>query len=132
MSTFRLPQTILIEFGEGIYAGAEVRCRANLSIRETLELTAAQPDDMENATADETVALIDVFARLVVVSWNLVDENDEAIEVTPENVANQPAGFVLQLFSSWAEATTGTPKASEARSPNGSMSKAESEAMAAG
>lgn len=133
MSTFRLPQIIVVKFDEdSIYHGAEVRCRANLSIAETVELSRVQPDDIESASAEETVMLIDTFARLVVVDWNLVDENDEAIPVSPETVAAQPAAFVLQMFSSWAEVTAGVPKVSPPQSPNGSMSREESEAMAAG
>lgn len=132
MSTFKLPQSIKITFDEdSIYHGAEVRCRANVSVREALELTQAQPDDPESVTAEESAALIDAFARIVVTDWNLVDENDEPIPVTPETVAKQPAPFVLQLFEIWSNAVLTVPKVSPAPSLNGSTSKVASGATGA-
>lgn len=129
MDAFVMPRTVLIVFEkDSTYYGAEVRCRANIPIRDALamsELVDVTPQQLRNET---TLALLEKFAAYVV-SWNLVDENNEAVPVTVESVMDQPPGFVLQLFKAWTEATMAVPKVSSAPSVNGNTLAAASVEM---
>lgn len=117
MTDFVMPRTVLIVFeDDSTYHGAEVRCRANIPIKDALELAGLSGVTASEISNERVLELIERFTRYLI-SWNLVDENGEAIPI--EAAMEQPAGFLLQVFKAWSEATAGVPKGSSAPSLNG-------------
>lgn len=109
---YKLPKrTAIFEFEDGDWAGAEIRCALDVPMRTLFRFRQAdKEEDVSN--------LYEVFAQQVLISWNLVGEDDAEIPCTPNNFLEQPNGFVDSIIKKWMEHMTQVPKDSSEISTN--------------
>lgn len=117
---FELPErTALLQFEDGEYAGAEVRCRLNVGMGVMFDLWRLQnsptPDDIQRAFL--------LFADEALIEWNLT-RRGEAIPASPEGLGRVPMEFIRLLLAKWQEAAIGVPDPLDSRSANGATSRA--------
>lgn len=110
---FKVPKSIFkLVFEDEQFEGLEVRVRS-LSLSEFFRLQQLQGDaggDIEAARG--------IIERLAdaIVTWNLEDEDGEAVKPTADNLQELEIGFVMAIISAWMEAIATVPN----RSPGGS------------
>ena len=125
---FQLPgRTVVLTFAEDTeYAGAVVRCRGKVPLRDALRMkllgAALSASEDDSSQLEEAARL---FAEVVLISWNLVEpqldeDGSEVLDadgapvlvpvpVTAESVLNQPLDFVLRVIDQWAAAVMSVP-----------------------
>lgn len=99
-------------FADPEFDGLEVMTKS-LPLGEFLELQKLQARAAEDPDAAEQV-----IRRLadVIVSWNLEDDQDQAVPATYDGLLGQDLPFVMVIFQAWQEAVSSVPN----RSPDGS------------
>ena len=119
MSRFRLPKrTALIVFEDGDYTGAEVRCSLDVPMRTLLTFKR-----MASGEVDQVERGYELFAKQMLISWNLEDDDGNAIPCTPAYFMEQPLAFLNVVTAKWIEAVAGVPKGSDVPLTNGSTSE---------
>ena len=97
------------------FEGAEVVCRANISLGEMLELRdlGASEDGIREAYGR--------FASDVLVSWNIEDE-DGPVPVTADGLMRLPSSVAAAIMGAWGEQLTAVPTNSATGSNGGGTS----------
>lgn len=115
-----------LNFAETEHSGLEVTTRA-VTVDGLLEITglAAAVDGITPEQADAESArrvseLIDRFARILV-SWNVVDDDDQPVPATREGLGSQDFPFVMAIILAWitemSQAPPPLPNASTSGAP---------------
>lgn len=80
--------------------------------------------------AERLRELVAPFARKLV-SWNVLDDDDEPVPASLDGLLSQELGFVVELITAYGKAMTQAPPPLPAGSPSGASSPEEAAAMAA-
>ena len=114
---YKLPKrTAVIVFEEGHeYAGAEVRCALDVPLRTVLLFRR-----MQSGEAEDIERGYELFAKEILVRWNIEDEDGNAIPCDAEAFMGMPLAFLNAVTAKWIEAVAGVPKDSAPLSLNGS------------
>ncbi len=113
---FRLPKrTALIQFEDGEYAGAEVRCSLDVPMRTLLTFKR-----MAGGEVDQVERGYELFGKQMLIDWNLEDDEGQPIPCSTDHFMEQPLAFLNAVTAQWIEAVTGVPKDSNETSANGS------------
>ena len=107
-----------LRFDGDEFDGLEVTAKS-LPLGEFLELQRMQA----KAGTDPDVAE-QVIGRMahVLISWNLLDDDDQPVPCTFDGIKAQDLPFVLAIFQAWMEAVAGVPNHSPASSNDGGTS----------
>lgn len=65
---------------------------------------------MENDNDDNVMDEISAQVSKNLVSWNLVDENEDEIPATVEGIDDQDFDLILKIVNAWLDAITGVSK----------------------
>lgn len=98
MGDYKPKRTIYkLDFSETQYAGLEVTVRAG-SIGDLLVLQ--EFADRDELTANEAKKMFAGFAALLI-SWNVVADDDKPVPATYEGVASQEADFIKAIITAF-------------------------------
>ena len=136
---FSIPKRTMVLTFEGTdYEGAEIRLRLDSSMHEALGIqdNLAELQVVQEAAADKaggnralTRLLAPIFRQfgdIIVVDWNLQNDEGEAIPATSEGMLELPAPFAFLIIEQWAQVVT-TPPGPLSETSNGSQRSAEQE-----
>lgn len=115
-----------LKFADGDFEGLEVMARS-LPLRgffEIQKLSAKADEDPE--VAEELMHKL----AAVLVSWNLVGEDDRPVPPTYDGLVEQDLPFVLAILNAWMDAVTSVPNRSSSGSSAGETSLERSIEMA--
>lgn len=128
-----------LDFSETEHAGLEVTARGT-SMAGLLQLMELADEAEELGELDEKADKAEIagkmremfapFAR-VIVSWNLLDDDDEPVPASLDGLLSQDPEFIGFVLSSYVQAISEAPPPLPAGSPSGGTSQEEQEAMAA-
>jgi len=96
------------------YEGAEVRCKANISLGAMLALR-----ELGNSEEGITEAYSQ-FAKDVLVSWDIEDD-DGPVPLSAEGLMRLPTSLASAIMGAWGEQLTAVPPPSPPESEGGSM-----------
>lgn len=96
--------------------GLEVRCRS-LPLAKYMELVGLVEGGVDLSNVGD---ILGEFAQ-VIVSWNLVDDDDQPIPPSAETLLAQDYDFVLAIINAWSAAIAGVSGPLERPSPDGEM-----------
>lgn len=114
---FRNRRTYLLEFEEGHqYHGLQARTRPT-TLGAMVEMDRARGEGEERS-------LVDIFRPFadVLISWNVLDENDQPVPATLEGMLTQDSEMMGELVRAWQRATVRVSEGKEPRSTDGSPS----------
>lgn len=115
----RNPKIYKLVFDETTdYPGLEVQART-LSLGQLLDARTRDDDE------DETKAMVDLFAERLV-SWNLLDEDEQPVPATIEGIRDQDDDLILAVINRWQAAMRGVPAPLESGSASVGTSPVES------
>ena len=98
----RLPsRTALLKFS-GDYKGVEVRVKLDVPLGFFM-------DFQDAAAGDKTFAVYEMFAREVLVDWNLEDAAGKPIQANAEGIRKIPSALAIQMMNEWSTHVTATP-----------------------
>lgn len=100
------------------YPGLEVQVRT-LSLGQLLDARSRADDE------DGTKRMVDLFAERLI-SWNLEDEDEQAVPATLDGIRDQDDDLILALIARWQEAMRGVPAPLDGASSSGATTEAES------
>lgn len=104
-------------------AGLEVRAR-RVSVQGLLDLAPLLDLDLDNLTPNvlsDMRHLLLAFGKLIV-SWNLIDEDDQPVPCTPEEFLDQDIVLIREIITAWAEHIAGVPVPLDGPSTSGEQS----------
>lgn len=84
------------------YSGAEVLCKANVSLGQMLSLRDLGSNEENLREAYET------FASSVLISWNIEDDNGP-VPATSDGLMQLPTGLASSILGAWGEQLTNPP-----------------------
>lgn len=122
-------QLVELDFSETEHAGLEVTTRkisvdALLGFVDLLE----KADQMGGADLkpEDAKVVADLFARFaqVLVSWNVLADDDSPVPATAEGIGSLDFDFVMQIITAWFVSVTAAPPPLKGGSPNGSSPEA--------
>lgn len=67
------------------------------------EFTMDLADDIEKAAEREDVNVVSMLLSPIVVWWDVLDDNDERIPASPENMGKFPMNFLLKIMKAITE-----------------------------
>ena len=117
---FRLPKkTARIKFEGTDYDGAEAEVSLSLSIEQMFHVH-------DLISGGDIVEGFRNFGEIVLISWNLEDDNGDPIPPTSEGFMSTPDRIFLNIIiDHWVQAMKGVPVPLESQSQGGSTSEAE-------
>jgi hypothetical protein len=102
-SGFRLPDRVaVLDFSDTEYDGAEVRLRLNIPLGVTFQIQDAVESGKERDILGE-------FANAVLLSWNLLDRDDNEIPADANGLEQIDAAFLATIMGQWANAVGAIP-----------------------
>lgn len=113
---YRRDRTYKLVFQDEDMDGLEVRCKS-LPLAKFLQMVAIIDGGVDMSNVADLIA---EFAK-VIVSWNVVSEDDQLIPVTAEALMGQDYEFVIAIIRAWAQAISGVSAPLERPSPDGEM-----------
>ena len=94
-------RTALLVFEDEQYEGLEIRTKLDVDLKTYLELqaltTSTDPNDLTRA--------FKMFGDLVLISWNVQDEDGNAIKASADGFLTIPPAFAINIVTSWSSAT---------------------------
>jgi hypothetical protein len=119
MAGFKPPvRTASIIFDEDSdYFGAEVEMRLNIPMGVVFELQLA-----DTGTTNQR-ELLQRIGDMALISWNVEDENDNAVPADGAGLLAQPPDFIWAILGGWQEAMTKPNAPLSLPSRNGSSSE---------
>ena len=122
---FRVPSKVVdLEMPEE-YAGAVVRAKTNVSMKQLWDLT----DKMESEDPGQAFAGIRDFGDTILESWNLEDSEGEPLPPNGEGILQVDFIFARSLIEAWMQAVTTVAAPLGQPSNNGSSSRGPSMPM---
>lgn len=115
----KLPRDEALLKFEGKYAGVEVLCRLEVDIDLLLSF-----EEFDQTKPSELRQAFQLFGREVLISWNLEDDSDQAIEPGEDALLHVPPAFANALLDVWKEQVAGVAAPLGEQSSNGSTSAA--------
>lgn len=112
-----------LDFAGTEYDGLEVKVRG-LTTGEYLELISLSAPGTEGESK-ETDGMLRLFASHLV-SWNLVDDDDEPVPSTFEGIKTNDLTMNMAIVNAWTDAMVEVPASTEKKSPTGVDSLVES------
>lgn len=120
---YKRARTVKLTWADGEFEGLEVRAK-RISIGKFLKLLPLLDGDFGDFNA-ETVKdmeqLVLEFGRYLV-SWNLEDEDGQAVPCTPESFMDQDLAFVMEVVQRYGESISGVsaplPQSSSGGAPS--------------
>lgn len=101
----RKVKTFVLEFDDEEFAGLELEVKS-LPLGKFLALSKKfDQEDKDDAEVEEMILLF--FGAMI--SWNMEDENDQAMEMTYENLLTLDLDFVMACISAWLDAIASVP-----------------------
>lgn len=119
-------RTLRIVFDDEDYAGAEVVCRRTVPMSVYFGMARAQ----QGENIGEIEEAVRAFGDDVLVSWNVVDEDDNALPANGEGMTAVSFLFARQILAGWMAGMAGLPAPLDDASSNGSTSPAATTQMA--
>lgn len=117
----RAGKTFVLKFDDEEYAGLEVEV-GSASLGTMLNLQRLSEKLGEGGSnADIINEMMDVFAGRLL-SWNLVDDQDQPVPTTVEGLSTQDMPFVMALIAAWTQAIAGVSAPLAGSSPSGGTS----------
>jgi hypothetical protein len=110
-----------IIFEDGDYAGLEVAMRG-LTVDEMLDMSGAADAVKAQANPDTLNVFVDRFAAALI-SWNMVDEDDNPIPATREAVGEGDLDELMAITEAWMDRMTAVSPALKAGSTDGMPSE---------
>lgn len=95
--------TLVINFEETRYKGAVVKCRVDFPIEKATALIEGLFKPKDEAAGVDPVEQFKLFAKEVLVEWNLEDDAHRAIPATEKGVLQAPAPLVRHVITTWNE-----------------------------
>lgn len=93
-------RTYVMEFADPEYEGLEIKVRS-LPIRNLQYLLSLDPDSEDPKQRAESInQMMCAFAEALV-SWNMIDENDNPIPTTLEYIESEDVDFIMTCISQW-------------------------------
>lgn len=112
------------------YAGVEIRTRLDITTDAFFELEAMMERVSDGADSRERLrAMLQFFIDNIALSWNLEDENGNALPLDIQTVMSLPPKLTLRLIPMWKEAATGVEAPLGEPSPDGGTSEGPSTEM---
>lgn len=111
---FKLPKKTARLVFDGDYQGLEVTVRLNVPIRTYLAI-----QDMSDK--NKLLDILQEFARIALVGWNVLDEKDEPVPATVEGLLSIEPGMVTRIVAEWSAAVVKPPAPLAEPSADGSM-----------
>jgi hypothetical protein len=108
--------TMTLRWDDGDYVGLEVETYVSASLGLYWQF------GREAATLDERIERFARFGREVLVSWNLIDNEDEPIPATSVGMNAIPAVLAWDIVNRWIEEIVGVPDPLEPVLSNGATS----------
>jgi hypothetical protein len=107
-----------LKFEADEFAGLEVTAKS-LPLRELFEFQQLQIQAAEDPAAAEKI-----FRKLtdIIVSWNLLGDDDEPLPVSYDALAEQDMPFVMAIVEAWMGTMAGLPNHSSGSSNGGETS----------
>lgn len=124
MAGYKRPQkTYKLQFSDEEYAGLEVEMGgASLGVIMNLQHLSEQLNGQDGSNAALVRQMMEIFSSRLL-SWNLVDGNDQPVPTTVDGLATQDMAFVMSLIAAWTQAVAGVspPLADGSRSGEPSL-----------
>lgn len=111
-------RTFLLEFEDPSFGGLEVRTRsASLLDLMRMQDLMALPLGHEQHAAERA----ELFERLskIIIDWNLLDDNDEPVPTTPEQLEKEEWPLIRDICRAWVAALVSVPVPLSQPSPDG-------------
>lgn len=105
-----------LHFADGQFEGLEVTAKS-LPLKEFFAVQRLAADN----DPDSTEKLIKELAGILV-SWNLLDDDDNPVPATYEGLVGQDLSFVTAIITAWLEAVASVPPTSPGSSNGGATS----------
>ena len=120
MSNFMVPQRELHINLEGDFAGAELTCKLDVSIKTFIELQKL------SAHEDTVIESYKMFGDEVLISWNFTDEKGKTLPANGEGMLQLSPALAIGILGAWTTQASGNPIDSSNKLQNGDMSAEES------
>ena len=113
---FRLPQRTALLVFDGDYQGAEVRVKLDVPIGLMMRFM-----DLQSTPADAKAGLevYRLFSEAILLSWNLENEDGQAIPCTAEGMKQITPTFANLILTKWTEVAQNPPDPLSRQSTNG-------------
>lgn len=98
-------RTLRIVFDDEDYAGAEVVCRRTVPMSVYFGMARAQ----QGENIGEIEEAVKAFGDEVLVSWNVVDDDDKPLPANGEGMTAVSFMFARQILSGWMAGMAGLP-----------------------
>lgn len=125
MGGYEIPvQEAVLDFEDGPYEGAEVRCSLDISLDAYLAYQRFADEEPEGKELRE---LFHRFGEEVLIGWN-IEEGGEPVPATGDGMVQRPITFMIAVLSGWLRAVSASPE--ELPPPDGASLAAASTATA--
>lgn len=98
-------------------AGLQVKTRLNVPLGVYLEI-------QDLLAQDRALEMFTLFARVALVSWNILDKEGGPVPATEEGIKQVPVPLATRILQEWQSAVANPPAPLAETSPNGGTSAA--------
>ena len=93
----------VLTFPEGHeYEGVEIRAKLDVSLRTFLDLQKIGTD----STPEETAEIFKTFGEVIIIEWNILDEDHSPVPATGEGFLELPPAICTAIIEAWSSQIT--------------------------